>query len=151
MCDTFLFSDIQSKFKKVMWILKIILEILTDYRPWAPVSMKKFLWGGEEFVCVCVHACAHLCLASAWMVGQIWSVFVIEEFIHPLGVGAWWIWTICVLFDILTAVAMTGSLSWDITPCSLMVVNRHFRGTYHFCLMPASCWFHVRCTFHPWR
>jgi hypothetical protein len=32
-------------------------------------------------------------------------------------------------FEVLTAVVMKSSIFWDITPCSLLKVNRHFGGT----------------------
>jgi hypothetical protein len=32
--------------------------------------------------------------------------------------------------EVLTAVVMKHALFWDITSCSLLKVNRHFRGTY---------------------
>jgi hypothetical protein len=32
-------------------------------------------------------------------------------------------------FKILTAVIMQSSVFWDVTPCSPLEVNRHFRGT----------------------
>jgi hypothetical protein len=34
-------------------------------------------------------------------------------------------------FAVLTAVVMNSSIFWDITPCRLLKVNRHFRGTCH--------------------
>jgi hypothetical protein len=33
-------------------------------------------------------------------------------------------------FEVLTAVVMKSSIFWDITPCSLLKVNRSFGGTY---------------------
>jgi hypothetical protein len=33
-------------------------------------------------------------------------------------------------FEVLTAVVMKSSIFWDITPCSLLKVNRGFGGTY---------------------
>jgi hypothetical protein len=35
-----------------------------------------------------------------------------------------------VVFEVLTAVVMKGSIFWDITPCSSLKVNRHFGRTY---------------------
>jgi hypothetical protein len=33
-------------------------------------------------------------------------------------------------FEVLAAVAMKSFTFWDIMPCSLMEINRHFGGTY---------------------
>jgi hypothetical protein len=33
-------------------------------------------------------------------------------------------------FEVLTAVVMNSAISWDITPCSQLSVNRRFGGTY---------------------
>jgi hypothetical protein len=33
-------------------------------------------------------------------------------------------------FEVLTAVIMKSTISWDITPCSLLKVNRYLRGIY---------------------
>jgi hypothetical protein len=35
-------------------------------------------------------------------------------------------------FEVLTAETMKSSLFCDVTPCSPVKVNQHFRGTYHF-------------------
>jgi hypothetical protein len=34
-------------------------------------------------------------------------------------------------FEAITAVVMKSSIFWDITPCSLLKVNRRFGGIYH--------------------
>jgi hypothetical protein len=34
-------------------------------------------------------------------------------------------------FEVLTAVVMKSNIFWDITPCSLLKVNRRFGGTHH--------------------
>jgi hypothetical protein len=47
----------------------------------------------------------------------------------------------------LTAVIMTSSLFWGMTPCSLMKFNQHLGGTHR--LLPAPCWFCVWLTFQP--
>jgi hypothetical protein len=39
---------------------------------------------------------------------------------------------IFVAFEVLAAVAMKSSVFWDITPCSLLKVNRGFGGIYRF-------------------
>jgi hypothetical protein len=40
-------------------------------------------------------------------------------------------------FDVLTAVVMKSTIFWDITPCSLLSVNRRFGGTYSLHLQGA--------------
>jgi hypothetical protein len=37
----------------------------------------------------------------------------------------------CVGTEILTAMVMKSSAYWDITPCSSVIVNQRFGGTYH--------------------
>jgi hypothetical protein len=37
-------------------------------------------------------------------------------------------------FKVLTEVVKKGAIIWDITPYSLLQVNRRFRETYRFCL-----------------
>jgi hypothetical protein len=36
----------------------------------------------------------------------------------------------CVTFEVLTAVVMKSSIFWDITPCSLLEINRGFGGKF---------------------
>jgi hypothetical protein len=36
----------------------------------------------------------------------------------------------CVGFEVLTVVVMKSTIFWDITPCSLLRINRCFGGTY---------------------
>jgi hypothetical protein len=36
-----------------------------------------------------------------------------------------------VVFEVLTSVVMKSFIFWDITPCSLLKVNRRFGGTCH--------------------
>jgi hypothetical protein len=39
-------------------------------------------------------------------------------------------WLFLLGFEVLTAVVMKSTIFWDITPCSLLIVNQHFRGTF---------------------
>lgn len=38
-------------------------------------------------------------------------------------------------FEVLTVVARKSSTFQDITPCSLIIVNQYFGGTYSLCLL----------------
>jgi hypothetical protein len=40
-------------------------------------------------------------------------------------------WSVCNVFEVLTAVVMKSSIFWDIMSCSTLKVNRHFGGTCH--------------------
>jgi hypothetical protein len=50
-----------------------------------------------------------------------------------------WEENIDVGFEVLTEVVMTCSISWDITPCSPLKVNRRFGGTYLLHLQSFDC------------
>jgi hypothetical protein len=58
-------------------------------------------------------------------------------------------------FEVLTAVVMKSTISWDITPCSPLRVNRRFRGTYRLPWISAchllSHWFLGWLILWPWR
>jgi hypothetical protein len=57
--------------------------------------------------------------------------------------------------EILTAVVMTSPVFWNITLCSPVKVNRHFRGTcrllFQLCLLAISRWFLAWLIIRPWR
>jgi hypothetical protein len=60
------------------------------------------------------------------------------------------------IFRICHTIYIESSIFWAITPCSLLKVNWHFRGTYHLHLQdsacyPLSCWFLVWLILQPWR
>jgi hypothetical protein len=49
-------------------------------------------------------------------------------------------------FEVLTAVVMKSSIFWDMTPCSLLSVNRRFVGTYLLHLQ-SSAWYLLHSCF----
>jgi hypothetical protein len=59
-------------------------------------------------------------------------------FIDTAKLSAW------VRFEIFTAVVMKSIIFWDVSPCSLLSLNRRFGGTYRLllatCLLSCSCW-----------
>lgn len=46
---------------------------------------------------------------------------------------------IWVQIEVLTEAVMRSSISWDITPCTLVIVNQHSRGKYPLHLLFAVC------------
>jgi hypothetical protein len=64
----------------------------------------------------------------------------------------------CARPEVLTAVVMKNSIFWDITPCSLLKVNWHFKGRVAFIfrvkevlILLASVWFLAWLILWPWR
>jgi hypothetical protein len=68
-------------------------------------------------ILVCLHECTrHL---VAWSIRKV------------LLIGALCLNYVCLVgFEVVTVVVMKSIIFWDITPCSLLKVNRRFGGTY---------------------